>query len=173
MPTGKWFACFSVEFAEPLPPWKGNAVVGIDVGLESFATLSNGDKIGNPRFFRAEEKALAKAQRNLSKLPRGTLQRVRAIRIVERIHERIANRRTDFVNQMGRQLVNRFGVIAFEDLNIKDIVHNHTLAKSISDVAWRMLIKSTESKAAYAGSKVVLVDPKFTSQLCSRCGFDS
>ncbi|MCJ7445874.1 MAG: transposase, partial [Methanotrichaceae archaeon] len=170
VPTGKWFACFSVEFDEPLPPWKGNAVVGIDVGLESFATLSNGDKIGNPRFFRAEEKALAKAQRNLSKLPRGTLQRVRAIRIVERIHERIANRRTDFVNQMSRQLVNRFGVIAFEDLNIKDMVHNHTLAKSISDVAWRMLIKSTESKAAYAGSKVVLVDPKFTSQLCSRCG---
>ncbi|MCJ7445511.1 MAG: RNA-guided endonuclease TnpB family protein, partial [Methanotrichaceae archaeon] len=88
----------------------------------------------------------------------------------ERIHERIANRRTDFVNQMGRQLVNRFGVIAFEDLNIKDMVHNHTLAKSIFDVAWRMLIKSTESKAAYAGSKVVLVDPKYTSQLCSRCG---
>ena len=61
MPTGKWFACFSVEYNEPLPPWKDNAVIGIDVGLESFATLSNGEKIANPRFFRTDERVLVKA----------------------------------------------------------------------------------------------------------------
>lgn len=171
MPTGKWFACFSVEIEDaPLPPWKGGSVVGIDVGLESFATLSNGEKIANPRFFRVEEKSLAKAQRSLSRAPRGTLERKKALRVVERVHERIANRRSDFAHQVSHHLVNRFGFIAFEDLNIQNMLKNHCLAKSISDVAWNMLVKSTESKAAYAGSKVVLVDPRQTSQMCSRCG---
>jgi putative transposase len=171
MPTGKWFACFSVEIEDiPLPPRKDGSVVGIDVGLESFATLSNGEKIANPRFFREEEKALAKAQSKRDKLPKGSLSRRKATKVVERIHERITNRRNDFANQVSRQLVNRFGVIVFEDLDILNMLKNHCLAKSISDVAWNMLVKATESKAAYAGSKVVLVDPRNTSQMCSRCG---
>ena len=171
MPTGKWFACFSVEIEDtPLPPWKDGAVVGIDVGLESFATLSNGEKIPNPRFFREEEHELARVQRRLSKAQKGTPERKDAIKVVERVHERIANRRTDFAHQISHQLVDRFGFIAFEDLNIQNMLKNHNLAKSISDVAWGMLVKATESKAAYAGSKVVLVDPKYTSQMCSRCG---
>jgi putative transposase len=171
MPTGKWFACFSVELEDrPLPPWKDGSVVGIDVGLESFATLSNGEKIANPRFFREEEKELARVQRKLFKAPKGTPERKKAIKVVERVHERIANRRNDFANKVSRQLVDRFGVIVFEDLDIKNMLKNHCLAKSISDVAWNILVKSTESKAAYAGSKVVLVDPRQTSQMCPRCG---
>lgn len=171
MPTGKWFACLSVEIEDaPLPPWKDGSVVGIDVGLASFATLSNGEKIDNPRFFREEEKALAKAQRKRDKLPKGSSLRRKASKVVTRIHERITNRRTDFSNQISRQFVNRFGVIVFEDLDIQNMLKNHHLAKSISDVAWGMLVKATESKAAYAGSKVVMVDPKYTSQICSRCG---
>jgi putative transposase len=171
MPTGKWFACFSAEMENvPLPPWKDGSIVGIDVGLESFATLSNGEKIANPRFFREDEQGLARVQRKLSKAPKGTPERKKALKVVERIHERIANRRNDFANQVGRQLVNRFGVIVFEDLDIRNMLKNHRLAKSISDVAWNMLVRSTESKAAYAGSKVVLVDPRKTSQMCSRCG---
>jgi len=171
MSTGKWFACFSVEMVDaPLPPWKDGSVVGIDVGLESFATFSNGEKIANPRFFRAEEKALAKAQRKLSKAPMGSSERKKAKWVVERVHERISNRRMEFANQVSRQLVDRFGVIVFEDLDIKKMLKNHCLAKSISDVAWNMLVKATESKAAYAGSKVVLVDPRNTSKMCSRCG---
>jgi putative transposase len=171
MPTGKWFACFSVEIEDiPLPPWKDGSVVGIDVGLESFATLSNGEKIANPRIFREEEKELARVQRKLSKTPKGTSERKAALKVVERIHERITNRRNDFANQISRQLVNRFGVIVFEDLDVHNMLKNHHLAKSISDVAWNMLVKATESKAAYAGSKVVLVDPRNTSQICSRCG---
>jgi putative transposase len=154
----------------PLPPWKDGSVVGIDVGLESFATFSNGEKIPNPRFFRVEEKELAKAQRKLSKAPIGSPERKKAKWVVERIHERIANSRNDFANQVSRMLVDRFGVIVFEDLNIKNMLQNHCLAKSISDVAWNILVKATESKAAYAGSKVVLVDPRNTSQMCSRCG---
>lgn len=171
MPTGKWFACFSVDMGEvPLPPWKDGSVTGIDVGLESFATLSNGEKIANPRFFREEEQELARVQRKLSKAPKGSPERKKALKVVERIHERIANRRNDFANKVSCQLVNRFGVIVFEDLDIKNMIQNHNLAKSISDVAWNILVKATKSKAAYAGSKVVLVDPRQTSQMCSRCG---
>jgi len=169
--TGKWFACFSVEIDDPpKPPWKDGSIVGIDVGLESFATLSNGEKIDNPRFFRAEEKALAKAQRRLSKCEKGTHDRMKALKVVQRIHERIANRRYDFAHQISNQLVSKYGLIAFEDLNVTNMLKNHNLAKSISDAAWRMLVTTTSYKAESAGSKVVLVDPRNTSQLCSRCG---
>ena len=170
-PTGKWFACFSVDMGKVvLPPWKDGSVVGVDVGLESFITLSNGEKIANPRFFREEEKELAKVQRKYSKTLKGTPERKKALKVVELVHERIADRRSDFANKVSRQLVDRYGVIVFEDLNIKTMMQNHSLAKSIGDVAWNMLVKSTESKAVYAGSKVVLVDPRQTSQMCSRCG---
>ena len=169
--TGKWFACFSVEVDHPpKTPWKDGLMVGIDVGLERFASLSNGEKIDNPRFFRSEEKALAKAHRRLSKGEKGTPQRGKALKVVQRIHERIANRRYDFAHQISNQLVVKYGLIAFEDLNIKNMIQNHHLAKSISDAAWRMLVTTTSCKAESAGSMVVLVDPRNTSQLCSRCG---
>ena len=169
--TGKWFACFSVEIDDPpKPPWKDGSMVGIDVGLESFATLSNGEKIDHPRFFRSEEKALAKAQRRLSKCEKGTPDRMKALKVVQRIHERIANKRYYFAHQVSHDLVERFGLIAFEDLSITKMLINHCLAKSISDAAWRMLVTITSYKAESAGSIVVLVDPRNTSQLCSRCG---
>ena len=169
--TEKWFACFSVEIDDPpKPPWKDGLMAGIDVGLENFATLSNGEKIDNPRFFRSEEKALAKAQRRLSKYETGTPERKKALKVVQRTHERIANRRYDFAHQVSHNLVERFGLIAFEDLSITNMLKNHCLAKSVSDAAWRMLVITTSYKAESAGSMVVLVDPRNTSQLCSRCG---
>lgn len=140
------------------------------MGLESFATLSNGEKIPNPRFFREEEEALAKAQRKLSEAEKGTPERARARKVVSRIYERIGNRRQEFVNQLSRKLVDNYALIAFEDLNIKSMARNHCLAKSISDAAWRMLINATKYKAESAGTKVVLVNPANTSKMCSRCG---
>ncbi|MHC1688141.1 MAG: RNA-guided endonuclease InsQ/TnpB family protein [Methanothrix sp.] len=169
--TGKWFACFSAEIEDILlPPWKDGSMVGIDVGLESFATLSNGEKIANPRFFREEEKELTRVQRKLSKASKGTSERRSALKVVERVHERIANKRYEFAHRVSRDLVNRFGLIAFEDLNIQNMIKNHNLAKSIGDVAWNMLVTLTSYKAANAGSMVVLVDPRNTSKMCSRCG---
>jgi putative transposase len=168
---GKWFACFSVELEDnPKPPWKDGSLVGIDVGLVSFATLSNGEKIANPRFFREEEKELAKVQRRLSKAPKGTPERKKALKVVQLVHERIANKRYEFAHQISNQLVKKHGLIAFEELNIKGMTHNHNLAKSIHDVAWNMLVTLTSYKAASAGSMVVLVDPRNTSKMCSRCG---
>ncbi len=161
--TGKWYACFSVEY-EPSPVQQNDGEIGVDVGLESFATLSNGEKIENPRFFRTDEKALAKAQRKLSKTEKGTPERKKARKVVARIPERIANRRHNFAHQTSRMMVDRFGTIVFEDLNITNMQKNPHLAKSIADVAWNQF------KAEEAGSRVILVNPRNTSQQCSRCG---
>lgn len=167
--TGKWYACFSCEVeAKPLPP--SEKAIGVDVGLESFATLSNGEKIANPRFFRRDEKALAKAQRRLSKEAKGTPERVKRRKVVARVHERIANRRKDFAHQQARRLVDTYGIIAFEKLNGNGMLKNHTLAKSISDAAWYQLVQVTTYKAEDAGRRMVRVDPRNTSKMCSRCG---
>ncbi|MBP2147162.1 IS605 OrfB family transposase [Methanofollis sp. W23] len=140
------------------------------MGLESFATLSNGEKIENPRFFRTDEKALAKAQRRLSNAEKGTPEQKKARKIVVHIHERIANRRLNFAHQTSRKVVDRFGRIVFEDLNIIKMEKNHHLAKIIADVAWNMFISITGNKAEEAGSRVILVNPRNTSQQWSRCG---
>jgi putative transposase len=154
---GKWHACFSVEMeAQPLPA--SDRAVGIDVGLSHFATLSTGEQIANPRFFRADEKTLAKAQRKEKR------------KAARRIHERIANRRRNFAHQLSHALVSLFGVIAFEDLNIKGLVKNRSLAKSISDAAWNQLVQFTNYKAESASRTCVQVDPRNTSKLCSACG---
>lgn len=155
--TGKWFACLSVEaVAQPLPA--NDRSVGVDVGLKSFATLSTGEQIPNPRFFRTDEKALAKAQRNEKR------------KVTRRIHERIANRRRNFAHQLSHALVSMFGIIAFEDLNIKGMVKNHCLSKSVHDAAWNQLVQFTTYKAESAGRRSVQVDPRNTSKLCSACG---
>ncbi len=168
--VGNWYACFScceVE-GEPLP--FNERAVGIDMGLEHFAKFSNGEDIPNPRFFRREEKELAKAQRKLSQAEKGTPERAKRRKAVQHIHQRIANRRRDFAHQKSRELVDRFGFMAFEDLRIKNMLQNHCLAKSISDAAWNQLITYTLYKAENAGRVVVLVDPRNTSRMCSCCG---
>ncbi len=167
--TGKWYACFSVEY-DPSPAPQKETIVGVDVGLESFATLSNGEKIENPRFFRSDEKALSKAQRRLSKTKKGTPERKKVRKNVARVHERIAHRRLNFAHQTSRRMVDQYGTIVFEDLAIKNMQKNHCLAKSIADVAWNQFITITENKAEEAGSHVILVNPRNTSQQCSRCG---
>ena len=156
---GNWWATFSCEYGPP-PLIPNVSIVGVDVGLESFATFSTGEKIENPRFFRKDETALAKAQRKGHK------------RAAQHIHQRIANRRSDFAHQLSRQLVNKYQLIVFEDLNITEMQNgNHRgLNKSIGDVAWRQLRQYTEYKAADAGRTFVAVDPYNTSQMCSGCG---
>ncbi|MBM5805976.1 MAG: IS200/IS605 family element transposase accessory protein TnpB [Candidatus Verstraetearchaeota archaeon] len=168
--TGKMFVSFTTEVQNKPATFKDGSVVGVDVGLESFATLSNGEKIENPRFFRNEEKALARSQRRLSKEKEGSIKWYKHLKVIRRIHERISNKRLNFIHQESRKLVNRFGIIAFEDLNVKEMEQNHRLAKSIADASWSMFVNATKSKAEDAGSKVVLVNPVNTSQICSRCG---
>ncbi len=167
--TGKWYACLSCEVV-PAPLPTSEKAVGIDVGLTSFATLSNGEKIANPRFFRRDERDLSRAQRKLSEEVKGTPARAFRRKAVSHIHERIANRRKDFAHKLSHRLVDEYGIIALEKLNTKGMLHNHCLAKSIADAAWYQLVQFVSYKAEYAGRSVVLVDPRNTSKRCSRCG---
>ena len=184
----KWFVCFAVEVEADFLPASSESI-GIDVGLNQFAAFSNGEMIANPRFFRKEEKALAKAQRKLSKQKRGSQDRRKAKKVVARIHERIANRRHNFIHQETRKIVNRYGFIAVEKLNIKNmskspkpkqgeetgeyLPNGHAtkagMNKSIADASWGMFRSVLASKAESAGRKFAEVNPAWTSQDCSSC----
>ncbi len=171
----KWFACFSVEQDDDFPPPSEEAV-GLDAGLSSFLALSDGTFIDNPRFFRKEEKALAKAGRKQAKTEKRSKECRKANKVLSRIHERVRNRRHNFVHQTARRLVNRFGVIAVEKLNVKGMVtpitpKNRCLAKSISDASWSMFRSILTSKAESAGREVIAVNPAHTSQDCHACGY--
>jgi putative transposase len=167
--TDKWYACFCVE-CEPEPLPATTEATGIDLGLKSFAVLSSGEPILNPKFFRAEEKRLAKAQRKVRAATKGSPERRKRRKVVAHIHERIANKRRNFAHQESRKLVNRYAIIVFENLNIRGMLRNHCLAKSIADAAWDQLVQFTTYKAASAGRRVVQVNPRHTSQMCSGCG---
>ncbi len=127
---GKWFVYFSVETTrEILEPTNKN--IGIDLGIKTFCTLSDGTEIANPRFFREDEKILATAQRRLSKQPKGIKERYKKRKIVAKIHNKIKNRRSNFAHQVSSFLVKNYQNIFFENLNIKGMMKNHCLAKAI------------------------------------------
>jgi putative transposase len=173
-PTGKWFVNITVEGSPKqtqeshMPP--SEKEVGIDVGLKTFAYLSTAEEIANPRFFREDEARLARAQRKLSKAAKGSKERDKKRKIVARTHERIANRRKNFIEQEVCKLVARFGFIAVEVLVVRNMVKNPRLAKSIADASWSQFFMRLLAKAEEAGRQVVKVNPAYTSQTCSACG---
>lgn len=168
--TNGWYVVFACE-TEDVPLNKNiYNPIAIDVGLTHFMTLSNGEKVGNPRFFKTDERALAKAGRRLSKEQKGSVRFKKRVRVLQKIHRRIKNRRNDFAHQESHKLVNRFDALFFEDLSIDKMMQNGFLAKGIADVAWNQLISFSSYKAANAGKVCKTVNPKGTSQRCSDCG---
>ena len=167
--TGKWFVTIACEI-EPQPLPVIDTRIGIDVGLESFATFHTGEKIENPRFFRKEEQELAKAQRKFDKTDKGTKERQQRRRVVARVHERVANKRYNFIHQHSHRIINQFQIVAVEDLQVNRMVHNHCLAKGIHDAAWSQFFHALTYKAEYAGRQCIKVNPAYTSQDCSNCG---
>lgn len=168
--TGKWFVSLVCNIDHVPVPQPVEPITALDMGVSNFATFPDGKVIENPRFFRKEEKALAKAQRKLSKQVKGSPERRKARKVVARVHERISNKRHNFVHQESRKLVNSFNTIVIEDLKINDMRKFRSLNKSIQDAAWRMFLNCLEYKAEDAGKQVVKVNPAYTSQTCSRCG---
>jgi putative transposase len=168
--TDKWYVSFVCECESTSLPVNNNAV-GVDVGLNSFVTISTGDYVDNPRFFRQDEKALAKAQRKLSKANKGTPERAKRRKVVARTYERIRFRRQNFCHQVSRNLIDDFGTIVIEDLNVKKMIQDLHIAKSIQDAAWSELFRQLTYKAEWAGRKLVIVNPAYTSQTCSKCGY--
>lgn len=164
-----WYLIVSCDLGEKEAMPHTGPAVGIDVGLTHFATFSTGEQIANPRFFRVDEQALAKAQRRMAKEAKGTPERMQRKRIVGRIHERMSNRRKDVAHKLSRRLASEFGVIVFEALSITRMIKNHSLAKSIADAAWKQLVSYTQYKVEETGGVCVQIDPRGTSQHCSGC----
>lgn len=165
-----WYVSFSVEtIPQPSLEPTGQST-GIDVGLKSLVTLSNGEQVGPPQFLRQSEGKLVKSQRQLSRKKKGSSNRNKQRIKVARIHRTIGNQRKDFAHKLSKTLVDTYDTIVFEKLQIQNMVKNHHLAKSISDAGWGQLIEYTKFKAEYAGRVVEQVDPRNTSKECSICG---
>jgi putative transposase len=164
-----WFVVFVVESEKELFEKTGKTC-GVDVGLENFATLSNGEKIENPRVLRQSERRLKTAQRSVSRKKRGGKNRKKAVLLLRKQHLKIKRQRLDFLHKTARQLVCDYDEIAVEDLNILGMVKNHHLAKSIMDASWATFLTILECKAENAGKRVWKVSARNTSQNCSNCG---
>lgn len=167
--SGKWFAIFCCEVF-PSPKERRFEAVGIDVGISSLATLSDGTIIENPQHYRNGGKRLARLQRRLSRKEKGGNNWKKARVRLARLHERVRNRRSDYLHKVSRQVVDRYDTIYLEDLKILNMVKNRRLAKSISDVGWGKFVRMLCYKAEGAGGRVVFVNPVNTTQRCSGCG---
>lgn len=167
--NGKYYACFAVEtVASPLPTT--GKYVGIDVGVMSFVATSDGLLIEAPRPYRKAEKRLKTLQREVSRRKKGSNRWKKSVQRLVRVHEKVANQRKDIAHKTARYLVDNYDLIAHEDLQVKNMVKNRYLAKSIQDSGWGTFFNILACKAAEAGRLVVKVPPHYTSQICSGCG---
>jgi putative transposase len=140
---------------------------GIDLGLASFATLADGTMIHNPRYYRKAEASLRRCQRRVARRKKGSNRRRKAVKLLAKAHQKIRRQRRDFHHKEARQLVEQYDTIYCEELRVRTMVKNHTLAKSISDAGWSAFLAILAFKAAGAGRRVVAVEPAYTSQRCS------
>jgi len=178
--TNKWYVCFTTEVEKkPLPT--SDKEVGIDVGLKTFAYLSDDTIIKNPRTLKKSEKKLNKIKSRFSKEVKGTLKRRKLGKIVCKVYEKISNQREDFCHKMSRKIINKYQTICIEDLNIKSMLKNVEIDpserykerlkhKGMNDVCWNKFASNLIYKAEEAGRDLVLVNPRNTSKMCSVCG---
>ncbi|TDD82017.1 transposase [Actinomadura darangshiensis] len=168
--AGRWFVSLLVEeTVKPLPSTR--AAVGIDAGLNHLVTLSTGEKVTNPRHERADRRRLAKAQKALSRTAKGSANRCKTRRRVAKIHARIADRRRDHLHKLSTRLVRENQALAIEDLTVRNMLKNRSMARAISDASWSQLRSMLEYKAGWYGRDLLLVDRWFpSSKLCSTPG---
>jgi len=165
-----WYACFSCAEVPACPLVSTGQETGIDLGLKVFLVTAAGEAVENPRHYRKAEKALAKAQRRVSRRQKGSKRRRKAVQLLARKHQKVKRQRRDFHQKTALLLVRAYDTIYLEDLRVANMVQNPHLAKSISDAGWAQFRSILEGKAGYAGRQVVAVPPAYTSQECSGCG---
>lgn len=168
----RWFAIFSCveRHVNQEVSLERHKATGIDVGIKKFAVLSNGETIENSKFLRKEEKKLKKAQRRMSKRKKGSKNWNKKLRKVQKIHTKVANQRKDFLHKQSYRIANEYSIICVEDLNIRNMVKNRKLAKSIQDAGWGMFRSFLAYKCENNGGLLIKVTPVYTSQDCSECG---
>jgi putative transposase len=170
--AGRYWASFLVDDDRSTPePCGDGKAIGIDLGITHFAITSDGAKIPNPRFIKQAERNLRRKQKNLSRKKKGSISRKKAKLKVARAHEKVRRARTDFLHKVARRVVNENQVIAVENLNIKGLMRNHSLAKAIGDCSWASFIKMLSYKAEQEGKPLVKCHRFFpSSKTCSNCG---
>lgn len=167
--VGTWWASFSTEMEEP-PRREVKNAIGIDMGLEKLLTVSDGSIFNNQRFLKTSERMRKRRQRTLSRKKKGSHNRKKA-RVKLAIEDRkIENRRNDYLHKVSHDISEKADIIVFENLNIENMLKNHHLAKSILDASWGKLVQYTRYKVEETGGELVLVNPMYTSQTCSKCG---
>ena len=168
--NGRYYVCFSCEVEAEQLPLTGRSV-GIDMGLKDFSITSDGQVFENPRNYRKSEKELKRQQRSVSRKKKGSNRRRKSVMILARKHEHVSNKRLDNAFKVAHELVSDYDTIIREDLQIKNMVKNGHLSKSISDAGWGIFFNVLESKAKQTlGKQVIAVDPRNTSKKCSSCG---
>ncbi len=168
---GNWYACLACEVTpSPLPPT--DKVVGIDLGLKTFAVLSDGSEIKRQRWMKRDAADLARLQRKKEQFTKGSCERRKVLRALNHAYARAANRRSNLAHQESRKLVNAYQVMVFEDLDIQAMQGNgnKTVNRGIADVAWGQFVQYATYKAENAGRTILLVNPRGTTQECSGCG---
>jgi len=169
--TGKFFVSVLVKELKLKSLPVTDSVVGIDVGIKTFAVLSDGTEIINPKFFSESQTELRKAQKSLSRKKKGSTRRKKARLKVALIHEKVRNQRSHFHHEISRMIVNTYSVIGLEDLTISGMVKNRKLSKAISDVGWSQFVSFLSYKAEWYGRTIQKIGKFFpSSKLCSCCG---
>lgn len=163
-----WHACLAVEYTPATLPANASAI-GLDMGIENFAALSDGTFIPNPRLYESAQAELRVAQRRVARRKKGSHRRCKAVQMLRKIHQKVANRRNDFLHKATTQLVRQYGTIVIESLNVKGLVQG-ILSKQVLDAGWASFRQMLAYKAEEAGRKLFEVDCAYTSQTCPKCG---
>lgn len=169
---GKWYIYIVTDFINKKNYEKTGCSVGLDVGILTFATLSDGSKIENPRFFEEKQKQLAKAQRRLQKSRDSKDKRKikKHRKVIGKIHEKIVNCRHNFTHQVSNNLLKKYDTICIEDVNINSMIKKNWCNKQILDAAWGSFVNTLSCKAECADKNLIKVNPAYTSQTCHKCG---
>lgn len=170
--AGRWFVSILTEDTLPASPPLTDAAVGIDAGITSLVTLSTGEKVTNPRHERRDREKLARAQRTMSRKREGSANRAKARLKVARVYARIADRRRDHLHKLSTRIIRENQTVIIEDLAVRNMVKNHSLARAISDASWRELRRQLEYKADWYGRRIIAIDRFYpSSKTCSACGW--